>query len=102
MTIKIIRGSKAEYFAYRYGKSNAGELRDVYANYSLSKERSFENIKHATRLNGYYDLRIVSANSFQYTVGYRDAKTLYIETRNTIYCIPIETLTIKHFVEGDF
>lgn len=103
--VRTIRGEKAERFAYLYGKAlqeNRCSLWDCYRNPSTAKVASFNEIRDYALQNGYRNVRIVTFNSFQYTVGYRNDKELIIETANNIYRIPIETTTILHYVNGDF
>ena len=102
---RTIRGEKAERFAYLYGKAvkeNQIDLWSVYRNPSRAKVASYNEIVEFARDNGYRGVRVVTFNSFQFTVGYRNSKELIIETANNTYRIPIETTTILHYVNGDF
>ena len=54
----------------RYQQATATELRDVYTRWSQSKQASYDNIKaEMLRVEG-HDLKILSANTFQYSCAY--------------------------------
>lgn len=57
--------------------SNARELGDVYASYSVYKERAMRRCKQLCEDLGGFDLKIVSHNTNMFTVGfeYPDAET---------------------------
>lgn len=102
---RVLKGSKAEKVAYLYGlavKNNQIDLYSVYKSPSTAKISAYNEIVAFANAHGYRDVRIISYNSFHYTVGYRNGRELIVETANYIYKIPINTLTILHYVNADF
>ncbi len=102
---KILRGVAAEAWAYKYGKAIKEDRFDLwswYKNPSHAKVYEYNDLVSYAIDNGYYGVRVVSANSFVFTVGYRNSKELVIETALNRYIIPIDTMIIKHFVDADF
>ena len=61
----------------QYQRTTACELRDVYGRYSAAKERAMEWCKNKMYQMGGHGMRILSANTFQFTVGwvYTDKNT---------------------------
>lgn len=101
---KIVTGAAAERFAYAYGKSTAAELWQVYDRCSDAKREAFDRIRRRVYNDDFRDLRIISHNSFSYSVGYIDLarNILYAETRDNLYAIPLDTFTLLHYVRGEF
>ena len=71
---------KAEHFIYEYKNSNISSVRDFYKTCSCEKVIAEERIKNTMTKNGGYGYRILSANSFNFTCGYKINNTLIIET----------------------
>lgn len=76
-----------------YDAATAEELRDVYGRCSIEKARAFAACKDAMRsLNG-WGMRILSHNTYSFTVGwlYKDADgatRLAVETMSNSYRFP--------------
>lgn len=72
-----------------YTKSSAYELRNVYRSWSDKKQAAFENCRRACQDHGGQGLRIISANTNIFTVGYT-----YIDDSNKthfVYITPAST-----------
>lgn len=79
---------KAKAFIEAYNVSNATELYHVYGKFSQKKELAMYICRQKCLNDGRYDLRILSANTFQFTCGWRIENNLRVETRNNSYIIP--------------
>ena len=72
-----------------YNNSTAYELRNVYRSWSDKKQAAFENCCKACANHGGQGLRIISANTNIFTVGY-----IYIDDSNNthfVYITPAST-----------
>lgn len=54
----------------RYNMSDDMQLRDVYGRWSDKKERAYNYCVELMRKYNGYDLRIISSNTFMFTVGF--------------------------------
>lgn len=72
-----------------YNNSTAYELRNVYRSWSDKKQAAFENCRRACADHGGQGLRIISANTNIFTVGY-----IYTDDSNNthfVYITPAST-----------
>lgn len=72
-----------------YNNSTAYELRNVYKSWSDKKQAAFENCHKACADHGGHGLRIISANTNIFTVGY-----IYTDDSNKthfVYITPAST-----------
>lgn len=99
---RIVRGNAAERMAWAYGHADNRTIREVYRNPSPAKVAAYEEIIHYASSQGYYDFRIMTHNSFAYTLGYRKGRELVVETKENRYIVPLTTTTLLHYVNGDF
>ena len=78
---------------YRYYRSGASELSDVYGRYSEAKRRAWKSCEALCDEIGGYDLRVVSYNSNIFTAGFRyrnmrgDQCFCYITRSNVLYFV---------------
>lgn len=71
---------KASHFINEYNNSYCYSVKDFYKTCSYEKVIAEERIKNTMSKNGGYGYRILSANSFNFTCGYKINNTLIIET----------------------
>lgn len=72
-----------------YNNSSAYELRHVYRSWSDKKQAAFDNCRRACQDHGGQGLRIISANTSIFTVGY-----IYTDDSNNthfVYITPAST-----------
>lgn len=71
--VEVKRKSEREMLEYQYkiwNRSNDTELYHVYGKFSANKARAFERCKELMYKYGGRGLRILSHNSFSFTVGF--------------------------------
>lgn len=82
---------KAEWWIKQYFMSSCFSVRNYYKNCSKAKISIEQRIHDRMIKNDLLDYRVLSGNSFYFTVGYMDKSenTLYVETISNIYEIDL-------------
>lgn len=85
-TLKIY-SKKANAFIKAYWASDMYTLDEAYKSHSTAKENAYNYCRSLCQKEAGYDFRIISANTFQFTCGWRTYNALRIETANNSYII---------------
>ena len=91
--MKTIKNStkKAQAFINAYNRSSIFTLREAYANPSTDKTRADYNCRMMMQEEGGHGYKIISYNTFQFSVAWIAGNALRIETACNSFVIPEAT-----------
>ena len=79
---------KAQSFINAYNRSSMYDLQDAYANPSTDKTRADYNCRMMMQSEGGHGYKIISYNTFQFSVAWIAGDALRIETAFNSFVIP--------------
>lgn len=79
---------KAERYINAYNRSSMYDLQDAYANPSTAKTRADYNCRMMMQEEGGHGYKIISYNTFQFSVAWIAGDALRIETAYNSFVIP--------------
>ena len=79
---------QAERYINAYNRSSIFTLREAYANPSTDKTRADYNCRMMMENEGGYGYKIISYNTFQFSVAWISGNSLRIETACNSFVIP--------------
>lgn len=79
---------KAQAFINAYNRSSMYDLQDAYANPSTEKTRADYNCRMMMQEEGGHGYKIISYNTFQFSVAWIAGNALRIETACNSFVIP--------------
>ena len=79
---------KAQSFINAYNRSSMYDLQDAYANPSTDKTRADYNCRMMMQSEGGHGYKIISYNTFQFSVAWIAGDALRIETACNSFVIP--------------
>ena len=79
---------QAKHFINAYNRSSMYDLRDAYANPSTEKTRADYNCRKMMQSEGGHGYKIISYNTFQFSVAWIAGNSLRIETACNSFEIP--------------
>jgi len=87
--MEIIKAStqRGQRFIYSYNSSSARTLSDVYLKCSSRKQSAYDSCLRAMHEEGGHDFRIIGSNCMQFTVAWRVADGLRVETAYNSYIV---------------
>ena len=79
---------QAERYINAYNRSSMCDLQDAYANPSTEKTRADYNCRMMMQSEGGHGYKIISYNTFQFSVAWISGNSLRIETACNSFVIP--------------
>ena len=79
---------QAQHFINAYNSSDIFSLREAYANPSTAKTRADYNCRMMMQSEGGHGYKIISYNTFQFSVAWISGNSLRIETACNSFVIP--------------
>ena len=79
---------KAQAYINAYNRSDISSLREAYANPSTEKTRADYNCRMMMQSEGGHGYKIISYNTFQFSVAWIAGDSLRIETAKNSFVIP--------------